>query len=206
MSSRLRVFATSVGTKLLIGVTGLVPLPLLDHPHRRQPHVVFGPGVFNAYADMLDGNPLIPVIEIGLLLVLPGPHLQDGRMFLANQEARPVGYAQKQARRTAEPQDARVLDDDRHRPLAARLPRHPRADVPVRRRTTRRRPAIVDLYRARDGAFANPLRVALLRRSAWWSSARTSGTASSSALPVARLRSPAVDAAARCRPARCSRS
>ena len=44
-------------------------------------------------------------------------------MYLANQQARPVGYAQKKTAGRAEPQDPRLVDDDRLGPVAVRVPR-----------------------------------------------------------------------------------
>src|SRR5712691_10753148 len=95
MASRLGVFATSVGTKLLIGITGIaLVLYLLVHVAGNL-MVFFGPAVFNKYAYTLEGNPLIPIIEIGLLLIFLTHVYKTVKMFLANQSARPIGYAQK---------------------------------------------------------------------------------------------------------------
>ena len=95
MASRVGVFATSVGTKLLIGVTGIALfLYLLIHIAGNL--MVFGgPAVFNKYAYTLEGNPLIPIVEIGLLLIFLLHVYNTVRMFLDNQQARPVAYVQK---------------------------------------------------------------------------------------------------------------
>src|SRR6478735_4811001 len=95
MASRTGVFATSVGTKILIGITGLALfLYLIIHVAGNM--VVFlGPAAFNKYAYTLEGNPLIPIIEIGLLLIFLIHVYKTVRMFLANQAARPVAYALK---------------------------------------------------------------------------------------------------------------
>jgi len=95
MASRFGVFATSVGTKLLIGVTGIALfLYLLIHIAGNL--MVFGgPAVFNKYAYTLEGNPLIPIVEIGLLLIFLLHVYKTVRMFLDNQQARPVAYVQK---------------------------------------------------------------------------------------------------------------
>jgi len=95
MASRIGVFATSVGTKLLIGVTGIALfLYLLIHIAGNL--MVFGgPAVFNKYAYTLEGNPLIPIVEIGLLLIFLLHVYKTVRMFLDNQQARPVAYVQK---------------------------------------------------------------------------------------------------------------
>jgi succinate dehydrogenase / fumarate reductase cytochrome b subunit len=95
MSSRLRVFQSSVGTKILIGLTGLaLVLYLIIHVAGNM-MVFFGPEVFNRYAYTLEGNPLIPVVEIGLLLVFLVHVFKAIRMFVDNQRARPVRYVQK---------------------------------------------------------------------------------------------------------------
>ena len=57
---------------------------------------------------MLSGNPLIPVIEVGLLLIFLIHVYKTVRMFLANRTARPVALREEAVRGTAEPQDARV--------------------------------------------------------------------------------------------------
>src|SRR6185436_1870598 len=96
MASRRGVFSTSVGTKLLIGVTGLALFIYLLIHIAGNLLVFFGPAVFNRYAYVMEvGNPLLPVIEIGLLLVFVIHIYKTVRMFLANQSARPVSYVQK---------------------------------------------------------------------------------------------------------------
>jgi succinate dehydrogenase / fumarate reductase cytochrome b subunit len=95
MSTRLRVFDSSVGTKLLIGVTGLFLFLYLIIHIAGNTMVLFGRGAFNEYAHTLAGNPLIPVIEIVLLGAFLVHIYKTVRMFLRNQQARPVGYAMK---------------------------------------------------------------------------------------------------------------
>jgi succinate dehydrogenase / fumarate reductase cytochrome b subunit len=95
MTSRSHVFSTSVGTKIVIGITGIALfLYLLIHIAGNL-MVFFGPAVFNKYAYTLEGNPLLPIVEIGLLLVFLIHIYKTVRMFLGNQRTRPVGYAQK---------------------------------------------------------------------------------------------------------------
>jgi succinate dehydrogenase cytochrome b subunit len=96
MASRTGVFSTSVGTKILIGVTGLALFAYLII-HIAGNLVVFaGPAAFNRYAYVMEyGNPLLPVIEIGLLLIFLLHVYKAVSMFLANQAARPVRYVQK---------------------------------------------------------------------------------------------------------------
>jgi len=97
MLTRARVFSSSVGMKLLIGITGLALfLYLLIHIAGNL-LVFFGPDVFNGYAHVLESNPLLPVIEIGLLLVFVVHIYKTIRMFLGNQQARPVRYVKKKS-------------------------------------------------------------------------------------------------------------
>src|SRR5437588_4672302 len=93
--SRLRVFSSSVGTKILIGATGLALFVYLIIHVLGNLMVFFGPAAFNKYAYTLEGNPLLPVIEIGLLLIFLLHVYKTVTMYLGNQRARPVRYAQK---------------------------------------------------------------------------------------------------------------
>jgi succinate dehydrogenase / fumarate reductase, cytochrome b subunit len=95
MATPLRVFTSSVGMKLLIGATGLALFLYLLIHIAGNVLVFFGPDVFNRYAYVMEANPLLPVIEIGLLLVVLLHVYKTVRMFLANQQARPVAYQQK---------------------------------------------------------------------------------------------------------------
>ena len=95
MSHRRRVASSSVGTKLLIGATGVALVLYLIIHIVGNLMVFFGPDVFNRYAYILEGNPLIVVVEIGLLLIFLAHVYKAVSMFLANQQARPVKYAQK---------------------------------------------------------------------------------------------------------------
>ena len=96
LSSRFtRYFSSSVGTKLLIGVTGLL-LVLYLVLHLAGNALIFaGPDVFNEYAHRLISNPFIIPIEIGLLLVFVVHIFKAVRNYLANSAARPVGYRKK---------------------------------------------------------------------------------------------------------------
>ncbi len=81
--------------KLLIGVTGFALFVYLIVHIIGNVMVFFGPEVFNKYAYTLEGNPLIPIIEIGLLLIFLVHVYKTISMFLANQSARPVRYSKK---------------------------------------------------------------------------------------------------------------
>jgi len=95
MSSRLGVFASSVGTKILIGLTGLALVIYLLIHIAGNLIIFLGPAAFNKYAYTLEGNPLIPIIEIGLLAVFLVHIFKTVKMFMQNQSARPVRYQKK---------------------------------------------------------------------------------------------------------------
>ncbi len=95
MSQRLRVFDSSVGMKLLIGLTGLALFLYLIIHVSGNTLVMFGPEAFNGFHATMTANPLLPLIEIGLLLVILLHIYQTVTMFLRNQQARPVRYEVK---------------------------------------------------------------------------------------------------------------
>ena len=96
MASRRPFFSSSVGTKVLIGITGFALFLYLVIHIAGNLLVFFGPAVFNQYAYMMEErNPLLPVIEMLLLAVFLVHIYKTVRMFLSNQSARPVRYAQK---------------------------------------------------------------------------------------------------------------
>jgi succinate dehydrogenase / fumarate reductase cytochrome b subunit len=95
MASRTRVLNSSIGSKLLIGATGLgLFLYLIIHVSANV-MVFLGADTFNGTADRLERLPLLPVIEIGLLLVFLLHIVATIQMFVDNRKARPVPYVQK---------------------------------------------------------------------------------------------------------------
>ena len=96
MSSNFRrVFTSSVGTKLLIGLTGLALFVYLVLHLVGNALVFLGQDTFNEYSHTLTSNPLIAPIEIGLLLIFLLHVYKAVTMWLANQRARPAGYQRK---------------------------------------------------------------------------------------------------------------
>lgn len=97
MPSRFRrLFSSSVGTKLLMGVTG-VALFLYMVLHLAGNALIFaGPEVFNEYSHKLISNPLIIPIELGLLAIFLVHIYKAIRMWMANSAARPVAYGKKE--------------------------------------------------------------------------------------------------------------
>src|SRR5215831_11029940 len=96
-SSRLRPLSSSVGTKIVIGLSGLfLVLYLLIHVGGNL-LVLFGPQVFNRYAyNMEVRNPALPILEILILVGFLVHIYKTVTMYLANKAARPVGYEKKE--------------------------------------------------------------------------------------------------------------
>ncbi|MFN7984188.1 MAG: succinate dehydrogenase cytochrome b subunit [Vicinamibacterales bacterium] len=97
MSSRIRVFASSVGSKLLIGLTGLALFLFLITHIAGNAIIFLGRTTFNSYSHTLTSNPLIPIIEIVLALVFLLHIFKTVTMYLGNQQARPVAYQVKKS-------------------------------------------------------------------------------------------------------------
>ena len=96
MSSFRRVFSSSVGTKLLIGITGLALFAYLILHLVGNLLIFFGQDTFNAYSHALISNPLVVPVEIGLLLIFLLHVYKAVTNYLANTAARPVRYTKKE--------------------------------------------------------------------------------------------------------------
>jgi len=90
-----RYFSSSVGTKLLIGITGLLLFVYLILHLAGNALVFAGADVFNEYSHKLIASPLLIPIEIGLLVVFLLHVYKTVRMVLTNQAARPIRYARR---------------------------------------------------------------------------------------------------------------
>ena len=96
MSTFRRVFSSTVGTKLLIGLTGLLLFAYLLL-HLAGNLIIFaGQDAFNQYSHALISNPLIAPIEIGLLLIFLLHIYKAIANYVRNQRARPIGYQKKE--------------------------------------------------------------------------------------------------------------
>jgi succinate dehydrogenase / fumarate reductase cytochrome b subunit len=83
---------SSIGTKVLVGTTGLLLfLYLLLHIGGNL-LVFFGPATFNGYSYILVHNPLIVPVEIGLTAVFVLHIYKAATNWWANRRARPVSY------------------------------------------------------------------------------------------------------------------
>lgn len=95
MSTFGRVFSSSVGTKVLIGLTGLA-LFVYMLLHLAGNLLIFaGPDTFNEYSHALISNPLLLPVEVGLLAIFLVHVYKTVRNYLANTAARPNRYAVK---------------------------------------------------------------------------------------------------------------
>jgi succinate dehydrogenase / fumarate reductase, cytochrome b subunit len=90
-----RYFSSSVGTKLLIGITGLLLFAYLILHLAGNALIFAGADIFNEYSHTLISNPLIIPIEIALLAVFLVHVYKTIRMVMANRAARPVDYVKK---------------------------------------------------------------------------------------------------------------
>src|SRR5262245_30654056 len=90
-----RVLSSSVGTKLLIGTTGLLLFAYLILHLAGNLMVFAGQDTFNHYAHALVSNPLVVPIELALALIFVVHIYKTVMMWTKNQAARPVGYEQK---------------------------------------------------------------------------------------------------------------
>jgi succinate dehydrogenase / fumarate reductase cytochrome b subunit len=97
MSSRFRrVLSSSVGTKLLIGLTGAALFVYMVLHLAGNALIFAGPELFNEYSHVLISNPLILPIEIGLLAIFLVHIYKTVTMWRANRAARPVEYEKKE--------------------------------------------------------------------------------------------------------------
>jgi succinate dehydrogenase / fumarate reductase, cytochrome b subunit len=91
-----RVFSSSVGTKLLIGLTGLALFAYMLLHLAGNLVIFLGRDTFNEYSHVLVSNPLIVPVEIGLLLVFLLHIYKAITMWRRNKQARPVAYEKKE--------------------------------------------------------------------------------------------------------------
>jgi len=95
MSSFRGVFSSSVGTKLVIGLTGLLLFAYLLLHLAGNLLVFAGRDTFNHYAHALISNPLVIPVEIGLIGVFVLHVYKTVGMWFRNRAARPVAYEKK---------------------------------------------------------------------------------------------------------------
>jgi succinate dehydrogenase / fumarate reductase cytochrome b subunit len=95
MSSFLKFFSSSVGTKILIGLTGLLFFGFLILHLAGNLLVLMDDDAFNAYSHKLISNPLIYLAELGLLAIFVLHVYKTLTNYVRNLRARPTRYETK---------------------------------------------------------------------------------------------------------------
>ncbi|HEY3282210.1 MAG TPA: succinate dehydrogenase cytochrome b subunit [Armatimonadota bacterium] len=95
MTGRRSAFSTTTGTKIVIGITGLLVFAFLVVHLLGNLIVFMGPGAFNGYAHTLAAIPLTLLMELGLAAIFLIHVYKAVVNWFANRQARPVGYYQK---------------------------------------------------------------------------------------------------------------
>jgi len=95
MSSLLKFVSSSVGTKILISLTGLAFFGFLILHLAGNLLILVDPDGFNAYSHTLVSNPLLPIAEIGLVAIFVLHAVKALLVVIGNRGARPQRYAQK---------------------------------------------------------------------------------------------------------------
>ena len=110
MPSRLRVFSTSVGTKLLIGLTGLFLVVYLIVHIAGNLMVFLGRDLFNEYSHQLTSNPIVIAIEVLLVAGFLLHIFKAVGMYLSNRRARPAINSLGVQRGLSAPRDWNALE------------------------------------------------------------------------------------------------
>ena len=101
--------SSSVGSKILIALTGLaLAIFLIGHLAGNLLFLV-GPDAFNHYGHSLTSNPLIYVAELGLIVVFLLHIVKTVAGYAANRRARPERYAMKKWAKTKNPASRKSL-------------------------------------------------------------------------------------------------
>lgn len=96
MSSRPSFFSSSVGSKIIIGLTGLLLFGFLISHLAGNLNLLAGPDAFNGYTHKLESlKPLLYVAEIGLLAIFLVHVVKTLAVTRRNGLARPSKYEQK---------------------------------------------------------------------------------------------------------------
>jgi len=95
MPSRRSFYSTTVGSKLLVGFTGLSLVGFLVMHLVGNLLLFLGPETFNHYSHTLISNPLVYPAEAGLVLLFLLHAWKTIQLTLASHHARPTSYAEK---------------------------------------------------------------------------------------------------------------
>lgn len=95
MPSRRSFLSSTVGSKLLVAVTGISLVGFLIGHLAGNLLVYLGPDTFNAYSHKLISNPLVYPAEAGLVVLFLLHAWKTIQLTLGSSKARPVAYAEK---------------------------------------------------------------------------------------------------------------
>jgi succinate dehydrogenase / fumarate reductase cytochrome b subunit len=95
MPSRVSSISSTVGTKVLIAITGLAMFVFLIGHRDGNLLLLVGPEAFNGYSHKLISNPAIYVVEAGLAAILVLHVFKAVLNWAANRSARPGAYQKK---------------------------------------------------------------------------------------------------------------
>jgi len=95
MATLWRVISSSVGTKILLALSGLALAAYLVLHLIGNAFLVIGPDLLNEWGHMLITNPLVVPAEIGLLVIFLVHVYKAVVNWWENRQARPVGYVEK---------------------------------------------------------------------------------------------------------------
>lgn len=88
----LEFLESSIGKKMMVALAGLLLCGFLLMHLAGNLFLFVGDKAFNHYAEMLEKNPLLPVAEIGLVVLFLIHIALSVRARMANAAARPIGY------------------------------------------------------------------------------------------------------------------
>jgi succinate dehydrogenase / fumarate reductase, cytochrome b subunit len=91
-----RLFSSSIGSKLLIALTGLGLFIFLVGHLSGNLLFLLGPDAFNQYSHTLVSNPLVYAAEAGLIAIFLLHVYKTVRLYAGSKSARPVAYARKE--------------------------------------------------------------------------------------------------------------
>src|SRR4030043_1101490 len=95
MATLWRVISSSVGTKILLALSGLALSAYLVLHLLGNAFLVIGPDLLNEWGHMLITNPLVIPAEIGLLVIFLVHVYKAVVNWWGNRQARPAGYVGK---------------------------------------------------------------------------------------------------------------
>src|SRR5689334_13998762 len=95
MSPLRQFLSSSIGTKILIALTGLLFFAYLVIHLAGNLLIFAGGDAFNAYAHKMTSNVLLPAIELALAAIILVHAFKAVTNYFGNSAARPSGYREK---------------------------------------------------------------------------------------------------------------